>query len=212
MLNSRDISLLRPDVEANCRTWIRLCKERGLNVLVTSTVRDEEYQAYLYEQGRTRAGAIVTNSKTPSFHWDKAGLAFDFCKNIKGHEYDDDAFFEEAGAIAKQMGFTWGGDWKSFPDRPHVQWDAYGWYSASMIRSGKMPHTMPNYEEESMQAKEVLKILEESEAERAAKAASPWAEDAWNKATEKGLFDGTAPQRPLTRQEAALVLERLGLL
>ena len=146
MLNSRDISLLRSDVAANCRKWIELCKESGLNVLVTSTVRDKEYQAYLYEQGRTRKGSIVTNSKLPSFHWDKAGLAFDFCKNVKGHEYDDAKFFKDAAAIAKKMGFTWGGDWKSFVDKPHLQWDDNGKYSASDVRAGRMPRTMPLYD------------------------------------------------------------------
>lgn len=145
MLNSRDISLLRPDVAANCRKWIDLCKAEGLNVQVTQTVRDAEYQAYLYEQGRTRKGSIVTNSKKPTFHWDKAGLAFDFCKNVKGHEYDDAAFFKKAAAIAKQMGFSWGGDWKSFVDKPHIQWDDGGKYRESDIRAGRMPRTMPLY-------------------------------------------------------------------
>lgn len=145
MLNSRDISLLRSDVAANCRKWIELCKAAGLNVLVTSTVRDEEYQASLYAQGRTKPGGIVTNSKKPTFHWDKAGLAFDFCKNVKGHEYDDLEFFKKAAAIAKKMGFSWGGDWKSFVDRPHIQWDDGGKYSGSDIRAGRMPRTMPLY-------------------------------------------------------------------
>lgn len=37
-----------------------------------------------------------------------------------------------------------------------------------------------------------------------------WAEQAWAKATQKGLLDGTNPKSPLTRQELAIVLERLG--
>ena len=146
MLNSRDISKLRPDVAANCRKWMDLCKTEGLNVLITCTVRDAEYQAYLYEQGRTRKGSIVTNSKKPTFHWDKAGLAFDFCKNVKGHEFDDAAFFKSASAIAKQMGFSWGGDWKSFVDKPHIQWDDGGKYRESDILAGRMPRTMPLYD------------------------------------------------------------------
>lgn len=39
-----------------------------------------------------------------------------------------------------------------------------------------------------------------------------WAQAAWDKAVSAGLFDGTKPQAPLTREQAALVLERLGLL
>ena len=208
MLNSRDISLLRSDVAANCRKWIELCKAEGLNVLVTQTVRDAEYQAYLYAQGRTRKGSIVTNSKKPTFHWDKAGLAFDFCKNVKGHEYDDAAFFKKAAAIAKQMGFSWGGDWKSFPDRPHIQWDEGGKYSGSDVRAGRLPREMEEY----MTKEDVLKIIEEHEAAKAKKSASAWAKAAWEKAKRKGVFDGTAPQSAATREQLALVLDRLGLL
>lgn len=42
--------------------------------------------------------------------------------------------------------------------------------------------------------------------------ADPWAQEAWAKAAATGIFDGTRPSDPLTRQEAAVVLDRLGLL
>ena len=138
MLNSRNIDDLRPDVAANCRVWMALCKAAGLPVLVTGTVRDEEYQLYCYNNGTSKA-------KVPSFHSVDAGLAFDFCKNVKGHEYDDLAFFSQAAAIAKEMGFEWGGDWKSFPDRPHLQWSAHGTYTSAMVRAGNYPPAMPLY-------------------------------------------------------------------
>lgn len=44
------------------------------------------------------------------------------------------------------------------------------------------------------------------------KAPSEWARAAWQEATQRGLFDGTAPQNPLTREQAALLLDRLGKL
>lgn len=138
MLNSRNIDDLRPDVAANCRVWQQLCKQAGLPVLITGTVRDEEYQLYCYNNGTSKA-------KVPSFHGIKAGLAFDFCKNVKGHEYDDLTFFNQAAAIAKEMGFEWGGDWKSFPDRPHLQWSDGKKYTGAMIRAGKYPPPMPLY-------------------------------------------------------------------
>ena len=143
MLNSRDIGLLRPDVAANCRLWLERCRAAGLDVLITNTVRDKEYQEHLYAQGRTRPGQIVTNGRTPTFHSDRAGLAFDFCKNVRGREYDDPAFFRQAADIAKEMGFSWGGDWKSFPDSPHIQWDDHGTWTGSMILSGRLPPEMP---------------------------------------------------------------------
>src|SRR5699024_3659950 len=39
-----------------------------------------------------------------------------------------------------------------------------------------------------------------------------WAKEAWSKATAAGIFDGTRPRDELTRQEAAVVLDRLNLL
>ena len=44
------------------------------------------------------------------------------------------------------------------------------------------------------------------------KETSSWSKDAWEKAASNGVFDGTAPQAPLSREQAALVLDRLGLL
>lgn len=162
MLKSRDIDRLRSDVAHNCRVFVQRCKTAGLPVLVTETVRDAEYQASLYAQGRTKPGSIVTNQKTPSFHSDKVGLAFDIAKNVKGHEYDDAAFFRRCGEIGKEMGFTWGGDWKSLPDKPHFQWDDGGRYTAAMVRKGNLPRMMPEYREvQTMTKDEAKKILRE---------------------------------------------------
>lgn len=203
MLNSRDLSLLRDDVEVNCRKWLARCKAAGLNVLVTNTVRDAEYQAYLYEQGRTRSGSIVTNLKTPTFHADTAGLAFDFCKNIKGHEYDDTAFFREAAAIAKEMGFSWGGDWKSFVDRPHIQWDNGGTWTSAMILAGKLPPQMPAWQEpttedtqpkeweENEKREESREESEENEMRYNSVADCPaWAQDTIRKLVDRGALTG----------------------
>ena len=41
---------------------------------------------------------------------------------------------------------------------------------------------------------------------------SSWAESAWTKAVSLGVFDGSNPQAPLSREQATLVLDRLGLL
>ena len=38
---------------------------------------------------------------------------------------------------------------------------------------------------------------------------SPWAQAAWERAVALGLFDGTKPRAPLTREQAALVWDRL---
>ena len=204
MLNSREIDRLRPDVAANCRKWMEMCKAAGLNVLVTQTVRDKEYQEYLYAQGRTRPGSIVTNGRTPTFHADTAGLAFDFCKNVKGHEYDDTAFFRKAAAIAKDMGFSWGGDWKSFVDMPHIQWDNGGEWTSSMILAGKLPPEMPLWGKE-----------EETEMRyNTVKECPTWAQATIQKLVKKGWLNGNGEGLDLSADMVRLlvILDRAGKL
>ena len=51
-------------------------------------------------------------------------------------------------------------------------------------------------------------FMSQYEAERNAKPVSDWAKEAWASMVSDGVFDGSRPQAPLTRQEAALVLGR----
>ena len=200
MLNSRDIDALRPDVAANCHVWLELCKAAGLAVLVTGTVRDEEYQRYCYEQG-------TAATPVPSFHGEKAGLAFDFCQNAKGKEYSDLTFFQKAGELGELVGFEWGGRWSSFPDRPHLQWSDGGKYTSSMIRAGKYPPTMPLYQaeqEDDMQIYHWFKDMPD------------WARPSAEKAYNKGIIKADAQTGAVNVYEANLQaivwLDRLGLL
>jgi hypothetical protein len=86
MLNSRDINKLRPDVAENCRKFIERCRQARYPVLVTGTVRDDEYQLSCYKKG-------TGGKPAATFHSVHAGLAFDSCKNVKGQEYNDSAFW-----------------------------------------------------------------------------------------------------------------------
>ncbi len=43
------------------------------------------------------------------------------------------------------------------------------------------------------------------------KSVSDWAKEAWNKAKDKGIFDGTNPQNEVTREQLAVILDRLNL-
>ena len=199
MYHSRDIADLRADVRANCIVFIDLCKEAGLPVLITETVRDDEYQRYLAANGYASKTAT-----RPTFHSVKAGLAFDICKNVKGHEYDDASFFAQCGQIGKQVGFSWGGDWKSFPDRPHFQWDAHGKYTGSMILAGKYPPEMEEYMDQAT----FNKMADAYLAQLRTKPVSTWAKDDWEKAKKDKITDGTAQQGLITRQEVVTMINR----
>ncbi len=114
----RDITKLTPEAQKACNLFLEKCKQAGLNVLITETYRSQARQNYLYTQGRTRGGKVVTwthNSRHTSRR------AWDICKNVKGQEYSDPSFFRKCGEIAAELGITWGGIWKSSPDTPHFE-------------------------------------------------------------------------------------------
>ena len=113
----RDISELSPVAQKACRAFLAACEKEGLPVLITETYRSQARQDYLYAQGRTRAGKVVTWTRN-SRHTGR--MAWDICKNVKGQEYADATFFAKCGAIAKRLGITWGGTWNT-PDQPHFE-------------------------------------------------------------------------------------------
>lgn len=117
----RDINKLNPKTKLACEYLIKACKEAGINIIVTETLRTTERQQYLYAQGRTRPGKIVTNCDgiiNKSIH--QYGNAFDVCQNIKGKEYED-AVIAKIGPLGQKIGLEWGGSWKGFVDSPHFQ-------------------------------------------------------------------------------------------
>lgn len=101
----------------------------GCPVLVTQGVRTTAQQLALYEQGRGKPGKVVTHAdgiKVRSNHQvkdDGFGHAVDFAF------YDDDGKpswaesepWQLLGLMAVQQGLTWGGNWKTIVDKPHVE-------------------------------------------------------------------------------------------
>lgn len=200
MFHSDELKYLRADVRVNCEKFLALCKEAGLNVKVTQTVRDDAYQKYLVSKGYASEKAT-----RPTFHSVKAGLAFDICKNVRGHEYDDATFFALCGQIGKQVGFSWGGDWRKFPDRPHFQWDNHLKWTGSMILAGKYPPEMEEY----MTQADFNKMMDTYLAQkRAEKNPSTWAKDTWELAKKQGITDGSGPHGLCTREEVVALIER----
>jgi len=94
------------------------CYKAGIkNIFITETYRPQERQNYLYAQGRTRPGQIVTWT-LDSNH--KSRLAWDIAVGPP-HSLYDVATLTRVGAIARKIGITWGGDWVGSIDRPHFE-------------------------------------------------------------------------------------------
>ena len=94
-------------------------QQTGTDVLVHETYRLPERQQWLYEQGRTRKGSVITNTLASS-HF--LGLAVDFVGDtdpirtgIQG-PYDID--WKKFGAIVLSKDLVWGGVWG---DSVHVE-------------------------------------------------------------------------------------------
>jgi peptidoglycan L-alanyl-D-glutamate endopeptidase CwlK len=137
MINSRKIEDLHPYVAKLCRAFVAACKKDGIDVLITSTWRDNAAQNALYAQGRTKPGKKVTNAKAgQSFHNYK--LAFDFVPIVNGKaQWNDLATFKRAGVIGERLGLDWAGRWVSFKELAHMQWT--GGLSLAQLRAGKKP-------------------------------------------------------------------------
>lgn len=203
-IEMRGIDKLHPELQVCVNKFLEECKKQGLNVLVTETLRTQEEQEKLYAKGRTQPGKIVTNCRGyQSPHcW---GVAFDFCRNVKGKEYDNtDGFFEKVGSIAKELfkdteyRLFWGGDFKTFVDKPHIEMVKYmpnnstKWLVNTYGAPEKFMETWSKGDEDNMDEK-----------------VSSWAETAWNWCKEKGYLDGSNPKGTVTREMLAQVLYNL---
>lgn len=131
MIGSRNVEDLHPAIRDRAVRLRSAMFMIGTPVLITSTYRSNEDQAYLYAQGRTRPGRVVTNAKPGTSAHNvmigdtPAALAFDICfgtprrgSTTRFSKVTWDGPWHLVAAIAKHMGLAWGGDWQK-PDRPH---------------------------------------------------------------------------------------------
>jgi len=133
------------------RTAIERLIERsfslGIPIVIVQGLRTIQEQDELYAQGRTKPGQKVTNAKGGySFH--NFGVAVDFALLLpdgrsvswdtkRDGNGDNKADWMQVVAVAKELGFEWGGDWRTFTDLPHLQM-VFG-LSTAQYRAGNRP-------------------------------------------------------------------------
>ncbi|WP_437342369.1 M15 family metallopeptidase [Jeotgalibacillus marinus] len=121
---------LHPIVQEKQDELIEQAASLGITVVITEGFRSVEEQDALYAIGRTTEGNIVTYAEGgESYH--NFGLAIDFALRtndgsiIWDMEYDgndnNQSDWMEVVEIAKELGFSWGGDWPGFKDYPHFE-------------------------------------------------------------------------------------------
>lgn len=134
-VSDKRLALVFPDLALRWKAIrIVMWDRHELQIRVTSGYRSYEAQLDLYSRGRKQHPSgewyvaekkkVVTNAQAgESYH--NFGLALDSC--FMG----DDPFLEKRkngaelwnifGSVCKELELTWGGEWKKFPDRPHVE-------------------------------------------------------------------------------------------
>lgn len=118
--NLDNIAKLADHTKVAALKWHSFLEDNKIDVLVYETIRSVETQ-----RANVRKGASQTMK---SYHI--VGQALDF---VMIHDGKADwsgynkADAKKAIAEAKRLGFTWGGDWKSFIDSPHLQFEYKGY-------------------------------------------------------------------------------------
>lgn len=122
MINSRSLDDLVLPAKQKAEIFVSLAKSKGIDLLVTSTYRDNESQSALFAQGRTAPGKVVTNAK-PGQSWHNHRCALDVVPLVNGKAiWDDNALWMQIGKLGESCGLEWAGRWKSFPEFPHFQY------------------------------------------------------------------------------------------
>jgi len=136
MLNSRSLDDLIPPAKERVERFLSLCKDEGIDLLVTSTYRDNESQQALYEQGRTTAGKVVTNAKAGD-SWHNWRCAVDVVPMVNGKPNWDGLHpvWDKIGQLGEQAGLEWAGRWRTFKELAHFQYT--GGLTLTDLKSGK---------------------------------------------------------------------------
>jgi len=115
----RDLSELTAAAQTACHLLFQECFKAGIvDIFITETYRSQARQNYLYEQGRTRPGQVVTWTRN-SNHTSRR--AWDIAVAPPRNLYDISTL-SKVGAIAKRLGIEWGGYWEAGKyDAPHFE-------------------------------------------------------------------------------------------
>ena len=118
--SEQTIGTLLPPVQPLARALIESAARIGIAIKIISGTRTYEEQDALYEQGRSKPGRIVTNARG-GYSNHNFGVAFDIGVFEGGRYLDESPAYKAVGALGKQLGLEWGGDWKSIQDEPHFE-------------------------------------------------------------------------------------------
>jgi peptidoglycan L-alanyl-D-glutamate endopeptidase CwlK len=160
---SRKTDDLCPVVQGMYKTFLEVCKQKGIEIILTSTLRTESEQIAYYAQGRKSLDSVnhfrrmagmesilmkensrtVTDTITSAHQF---GCGFDVAIIKKGLviweikadvNENDIPDYEEIGQIGEAIGLKWGGRFKK---KDYVHFEYTGGLTLADLEAGKRPH------------------------------------------------------------------------
>lgn len=121
----RSLDGLAPKFRTRVEAMLIELEAKGFDPMIAESLRTAERQRYLYGFGREYddGRGIVTYSSTGHASWHYYGLAVDVISRAKRWNAPS-SFWCALGESATAHGLAWGGNWPTFPDKPHVQFGA----------------------------------------------------------------------------------------
>lgn len=122
---------------------VELCQKQGMAIYIFEGYRTYQRSDWLYAQGRTRPGNIVTNARG-GFSAHNFGFAVDLVFDGDSRDgiqwsWDGDYHHTKYSQVAKTVlgaakGIEWAGNWVHFKETPHFQLTVpYQWHQLDAL-------------------------------------------------------------------------------
>ena len=189
----KDLNELNPLVKQQAELFLQKCKEQGLNIKITETYRSPERQKYLYCQGRTISEAT------------SKGISKEFATKY-------------CNPNAKKVTWTLNSNHmtrKAFDICQNIKGKEYD--SVILAKAGAIAKTVgldwggdwketpdtPHMENQN------LKPIPSQANPVDPNKPSDWAKSSWDWCKENGFLDGTNPKGNVTREQMAIIIQRI---
>ena len=153
-----DLDALHPYFRDQVAMLIAVCKTKGIELAVVESYRTHSKQNEYKAMGKNYTRSVGGKSKH------QYGLAVDVVPMINSvAQWENAKLWRKIGVIGEQLGFRWGGRWRSLYDPGHFEWT--GGLSSYNLSLGQWPAIpkVPNYpclEEDLSQLTKYWKALE----------------------------------------------------
>jgi peptidoglycan L-alanyl-D-glutamate endopeptidase CwlK len=119
--SEKNIGSLNPKAQKAARIFLKTIRDAGIDARIISGTRTYAEQDALYRKGRFgNPKPIVTNAEGGESNHN-FGIAWDIGIFKNGAYLGDSPLYDKAATVGLVAELEWGGNWKTFKDKPHYQ-------------------------------------------------------------------------------------------